>query len=173
MQDDLNILLVGCGGIGVELLNNFQYYKNIKKLHLVDMDVVETSNLSRQYIFGREDVGKGKATAAARWFKENFKNGDTNSVEIVAHECAIQDEQFDSVYYSQFNYVFNALDNLQARQHVYKYVYTLQVLSQKTYREVYGEDLQTDQVLLPLVDHNNQRIQFEDDFQSVSDNPEL
>lgn len=60
-SEGIRVLLVGCGGIGVEVLHNLLYLLNLQELDLVDMDVVERSNLSRQYLFTEDDIGSYKA----------------------------------------------------------------------------------------------------------------
>ena len=61
-----HIALVGLGGIGSPVL---QYLAGagIGRFTLIDDDVVDVSNLQRQTIFSEDDVGIGKARAAALW----------------------------------------------------------------------------------------------------------
>jgi ubiquitin-activating enzyme E1 len=58
---DLRYFVVGSGAIGCELLKNMAMlgvgtgehgYVNV-----TDMDVIEKSNLSRQFLFGSDDIG--------------------------------------------------------------------------------------------------------------------
>jgi len=57
-------LVVGAGGLGGPALLVLAA-EGVGKLVVVDDDVVETSNLNRQPLFGEEDVGRRKAAAAA------------------------------------------------------------------------------------------------------------
>ena len=60
---DASVLVVGCGGLGSPVL----YYltaMGIGHLGLCDGDVVSLSNLNRQLLYAREDIGKPKATTA-------------------------------------------------------------------------------------------------------------
>jgi len=61
-----HVVLVGLGGIGSPAL---QYLAGagIGKLTLLDDDIVDESNLQRQTIYSKRDVGHGKAVAARRW----------------------------------------------------------------------------------------------------------
>jgi len=43
----------------------------IKKIFLIDNDVVEVTNLNRQLLFSRDDVGRRKVDAAADTLKHH------------------------------------------------------------------------------------------------------
>jgi molybdopterin-synthase adenylyltransferase len=53
------ITLVGAGGIGTNIALLLTV-AGIKKIYLVDDDIVELSNLTRQYIFSEKEVGQKK-----------------------------------------------------------------------------------------------------------------
>ncbi|MHA2271852.1 MAG: ThiF family adenylyltransferase [Candidatus Hodarchaeales archaeon] len=57
-------LIAGVGGIGCEVAKNLALL-GIGELILVDNDIVEYSNLNRQFLFTDKDVGKSKAEIAA------------------------------------------------------------------------------------------------------------
>jgi molybdopterin/thiamine biosynthesis adenylyltransferase len=63
---DAHVVLVGMGGIGNPAL---QYLAGagVGQLTLIDDDTVDLSNLQRQTLFTLQDVGRGKARAAAEW----------------------------------------------------------------------------------------------------------
>ena len=63
------VVVVGVGAIGCEVAKNLALM-GIGKLILVDNDVIELSNLSRQMLFTDEDIGKPKATVAAEKLKK-------------------------------------------------------------------------------------------------------
>lgn len=60
---DLNILLIGVGGIGCEVLKVITKY-DFKSLHILDLDTIEVSNLNRQFLFRKEHRGHYKAHVA-------------------------------------------------------------------------------------------------------------
>ena len=58
------IMIVGVGALGCEIAKDFALM-GIGKLILVDLDLIETSNLSRQMLFWPGDEGRPKAEVAA------------------------------------------------------------------------------------------------------------
>jgi len=67
---DLNYLIVGAGAIGCEMLKNWALMgvgcgKN-GNIHVTDMDTIEKSNLSRQFLFRNKDIGEFKSHTAAK-----------------------------------------------------------------------------------------------------------
>ena len=63
------ILIIGVGALGCEIAKDFALM-GIGKLILVDLDTIETSNLSRQMLFKPGDEGRPKAEVAAERLKE-------------------------------------------------------------------------------------------------------
>jgi ubiquitin-like 1-activating enzyme E1 B len=54
---------VGVGGIGCEVLKNLSKFP-IKKIVIIDLDVIELSNLNRQFYFRKEYLQQSKAKVA-------------------------------------------------------------------------------------------------------------
>ncbi len=63
------IVIVGCGGLG-SVAAVYLAASGIGKIHLVDYDVIDASNLHRQVFYKIEDIGKPKAEALANHIKE-------------------------------------------------------------------------------------------------------
>ncbi|KAK2862011.1 hypothetical protein Q5P01_001544 [Channa striata] len=109
--------LVGAGAIGCELLKNFALIGlgAGKEGHITvtDMDLIERSNLNRQFLFRSQDIGKPKSEVAARAVQEM-----NPQMKITAHMYRL-DPDSESVYdYSFFmglDGVAAALDNVEAR----------------------------------------------------------
>uniref|UniRef100_A0A2P2K785 NEDD8-activating enzyme E1 catalytic subunit n=1 Tax=Rhizophora mucronata TaxID=61149 RepID=A0A2P2K785_RHIMU len=106
----VNILVVGAGGLGCELLKDLAL-SGFKNLEVIDMDRIEVSNLNRQFLFRLEDVGKPKAEVAAKRVMERV-----SGVNIVPHFCRIEDKEID--FYSDFSIIVLGLDSIEARSYI-------------------------------------------------------
>ena len=58
------VLCIGTGGLGAPL-GLYLAAAGVGRLGLVDFDVVDSTNLQRQVLFGTSDVGRPKIEAAA------------------------------------------------------------------------------------------------------------
>ncbi|XP_063602052.1 ubiquitin-like modifier-activating enzyme 1 [Penaeus indicus] len=118
--ENLKYFIVGAGAIGCELLKNFAMLGigagERGSLIVTDMDHIEKSNLSRQFLFRSWDVKKAKSRVAAAAV------GRMNpEVHIVSHELRVGSETehiYNSEFYSQLDGVANALDNVEARRYM-------------------------------------------------------
>jgi len=114
----INILMIGCGALGCEWLKNLAMLGCCEngQLDIVDLDHIEHSNTSRQFLFGSEDIGQSKSKVAAHKIK------DINSkMNIISHgnKLTPEDSKFtDKVFGSNPTCVISALDNIQAREYV-------------------------------------------------------
>lgn len=67
------IIIAGCGGIGNFILYSLASF-GFKNFLLIDGDVIEESNLNRQFLFQRSDIGKFKVEALKRRIKEKYND---------------------------------------------------------------------------------------------------
>ncbi|CAG7836363.1 unnamed protein product [Allacma fusca] len=104
--------VVGAGAIGCELLKNFAMI-GLGNVVVTDMDLIERSNLNRQFLFRPENVGQNKAvTAKAAVGRMN------PGIKVEAHENRVGPETenvYDDDLFESLNGVANALDNVDAR----------------------------------------------------------
>ncbi|TBU20187.1 SUMO-like ubiquitin activating enzyme [Hamiltosporidium tvaerminnensis] len=106
----MNVLIIGCGGIGCELLKQL-YLSNFKRITLVDNDTISFSNLNRQFFFTRKDINKYKSEICKKKFIKKFPDA-----EISVIKNSILDYNLE--FFLQFDVVFNCLDNIEARSYV-------------------------------------------------------
>jgi adenylyltransferase/sulfurtransferase len=64
-----SVLVVGCGGLGSPIAV-YLAASGIGKIHLVDFDTVDLSNLHRQVFYKLKDVGKPKAKVLRKYIKQ-------------------------------------------------------------------------------------------------------
>ncbi|GMG41249.1 unnamed protein product [Ambrosiozyma monospora] len=109
------VLMVGAGGIGCELLKDL-ILMNYGEIHVLDLDTIDLSNLNRQFLFRQKDIKKPKSTTAINAV-QHFNHGS----KLIAYNGNIMDtKNFPLSFFQQFNIIFNALDNLEARMYVNK-----------------------------------------------------
>ncbi|XP_055384682.1 ubiquitin-like modifier-activating enzyme 1 isoform X2 [Condylostylus longicornis] len=114
---DQRYFIVGAGAIGCELLKNFAMIgigtSANGEILITDMDLIEKSNLNRQFLFRPHDVQKPKShTAAAAIHRMN------PDVKVTAYELRVGQETekvFSEEFFGKLNGIANALDNVDAR----------------------------------------------------------
>ncbi|KAL1373463.1 hypothetical protein pipiens_018644 [Culex pipiens pipiens] len=130
------ILVIGAGGLGCELLKDLALM-GFRDIHVIDMDTIELSNLNRQFLFRRADIGRSKAECAAA-----FINGRVPGCTVTPHFCKIQD--FDASFYRQFHIIVCGLDSIVARRWINGMLISM---------VEYEEDGSVDETsIIPLVD---------------------
>lgn len=105
------VFIVGAGAIGCELIKNFGV-DGVRSLDIIDMDTIEKSNLPRQFLYKREDIGKSKSLSAARRVAE-FASSNINAFDCILDKSTLN--KFNSTYFDDVGIIVNALDNYDAR----------------------------------------------------------
>ncbi len=70
---DAEVVVLGTGGVG-GIAALALAASGVGRVHCVDRDVVESSNLNRQLIYHTEDLGRPKAEATVRRLRERYPN---------------------------------------------------------------------------------------------------
>ncbi|XP_058403161.1 ubiquitin-like modifier-activating enzyme 6 isoform X2 [Diceros bicornis minor] len=118
---NLSIFLVGCGAIGCEMLKNFALLgvgtsKEKGMVTVTDPDLIEKSNLNRQFLFRPHHIQKPKSyTAADATLKINPQ------LKIDAHlnkVCPATEAIYSDEFYTRQDIIITALDNVEARRYV-------------------------------------------------------
>lgn len=116
----LKYFIVGAGAIGCELLKNFGMMGvgagSNGELIITDMDLIEKSNLNRQFLFRPHDVQSPKSRVAAAAVKQ--MNPHLN---VTYHENrvgATTENVYDDDFFEKLDGVANALDNIEARNYM-------------------------------------------------------
>lgn len=112
-QKDLaskNICIMGLGGVGgftAEMLTR----AGVGKLTLVDFDIVSTSNLNRQIIALKSNVGEKKT----KLFEERLKNINS-TLEITCIDDFYSENL--EINLEQFDFVVDAIDSMRSKIHL-------------------------------------------------------
>lgn len=103
-----NVLVVGCGGLGVPLIT-YLSAMGVGHITIIDSDIVEHTNLHRQFAFTQEDFGKNKANILSKRIK-------TQNPECTITPIA---ERFNSSNQindlSKFDLICDCTDNIESR----------------------------------------------------------
>ncbi|GLT71501.1 hypothetical protein SLA2020_435150 [Shorea laevis] len=118
--EDAIVFMVGSGALGCEFLKNVALMGvscgGQGKLTITDDDVIEKSNLSRQFLFRDWNIGQAKSTVAAS--AASSINPRLN-IEALQNRVGPETENvFDDTFWENLSVVINALDNVNARLYV-------------------------------------------------------
>jgi ubiquitin-activating enzyme E1 len=112
--------MVGCGALGCEYLKNFAMLGlgcgPEGRIYITDDDVIEVSNLSRQFLFREDNVGQLKAVAATAAVQR--MNSAINVTTFNKKVMPSTEDVFNDQFWESLDFVTNALDNVQARKYV-------------------------------------------------------
>lgn len=113
----MNILILGAGGLGCELLKNVSMMIirkeiQINKITIIDMDTIELTNLNRQFMFTDKDIGQYKSEVAAKYISKKFNN--TVNVVPIVKDLTLLNKDF----YQGFQLILSGLDSVKARRYV-------------------------------------------------------
>lgn len=113
---ECKVLVVGAGGIGCEVLKNLTL-SGFKNIDAIDLDTIDVSNLNRQFLFNKSNVGQSKAKVAIDIVKKDY-SASPEGLNLNAFHKSVMLSEFDIDFYRQYSLVINALDNRAARSHV-------------------------------------------------------
>jgi len=102
------VLVVGAGALGNEVLKNLALL-GFLNIVVVDLDFIETSNLSRSVLFRSSDVGLSKAAAIARGYNDLLPEATVRPmVANVMQDCGLG-------LFAWADIILAGLDNREAR----------------------------------------------------------
>merc|ERR1719431_89669 len=114
--------VVGAGAIGCELLKNFALLglgcdeTNGGSVAVTDMDMIEKSNLNRQFLFRPWDINKHKAVTAVAAVHAMNPKANYRSMELrVGNDT---ENVYNDDFFEPLDGVANALDNVEARTYM-------------------------------------------------------
>jgi adenylyltransferase/sulfurtransferase len=100
------VLIVGCGGLGNIIATTLSCI-GLKKIFLIDFDIIEIHNIHRQFQFSIDDIGESKAKILCE------KISRCNNTEIEFLEM-----KFNESFEMDVDLVFDATDNFEVRKKI-------------------------------------------------------
>jgi len=117
--EEQKYFVVGAGAIGCELLKNFAMVGlgcGGGSVTVTDMDMIEKSNLNRQFLFRPWDINKHKAVTAVAAVHAMNPQANYRSMELrVGSET---ENIYNDDFFEPLDGVANALDNVEARTYM-------------------------------------------------------
>lgn len=101
------VLIAGVGGLGCEIAKNLSML-GIGHIDLVDLDIIEHSNLNRQILFAGAKIGEPKAVVAARKLKDINPN-----ITVKGYHTSL--ERLNPAIYQAADVIIGGLDSMNAR----------------------------------------------------------
>lgn len=115
---DLNLLVIGCGALGTEFLKIFSVMglsTNKGTITVTDNDVIETSNLNRQLLFKKENIGGFKSKIAKDMIKQINPSVNCIDKQIKIEENS--EEILPNKFFTDQDIIFTCVDNLETRKY--------------------------------------------------------
>ena len=119
---NLELFIIGSGAIGCEVLKNFALMGvssgEGKKSIITDCDNIELSNLNRQFLFRKENIGQSKSLVACNAIKK--MNPEFNCISSEKRVGKETENIFDENFWKSKDFIICGLDNVYARNYVNK-----------------------------------------------------
>lgn len=104
---DKTVLVLGAGALGCYISLSLSMY-GVKKLILVDYDIIESSNLNRQILYSESDVGKEKINVLSE--KIHKYNSDVQLVPVSIKIASVEDLEKIVAEYGSIDFIVKAID---------------------------------------------------------------
>ena len=102
------VLVCGAGGLGSTVLANLASV-GIGTIGIVDNDVLELSNLNRQYIHKFESIGQVKVDSAAKWIKEF-----NPEAEVKTYQIRLDEENYKEIV-AEYDLIVDCFDSFKSK----------------------------------------------------------
>ena len=120
--ENTNIFMIGAGALGCEFLKTFASMgissdkKKKFKVTVTDNDNIIESNLNRQFLFRKEDIGKSKSKMAINSVLKI--NPSFNCQDLQARIGPENERIFNANFWKKQTFIINAVDNVEARKYI-------------------------------------------------------
>ena len=120
--EKINIFMIGAGALGCEFLKCFSEMgistsKSKKsEVTITDNDYIEESNLNRQFLFRKKDIGLSKSEVSSNYVKN--MNHDFNCISFKGRVGEETENIFNENFWKKQDFVIIAVDNVEARIYI-------------------------------------------------------
>ena len=109
------VLVVGIGGVGGTCFEAL-VRSGVKRIIIIDKDVVDVTNLNRQILFTSEDIGKTKVEIA-----KNRANKINSDCEIIPLNLFIDESNLNILDNFKIDFIVDAIDSIYSKASLVKY----------------------------------------------------
>lgn len=102
------VLICGAGGLGSTVIANMASL-GVGHIGLVDDDVLELSNLNRQYIHTLASIGKEKVSSAKEWI-ENYNK----DIEVKTYKIRLNEENYKDIV-QEYDIIADCFDSFASK----------------------------------------------------------
>ena len=117
---EVRTFIVGAGALGCEFIKAFALMgvgcSTLGKVSVTDNDNIEVSNLNRQFLFRKSNIGSSKSQVACKIALEI--NPSLNVYDYQTRVGPDTESLFNDKFWESQDFVVNAVDNIQARLYV-------------------------------------------------------
>lgn len=105
------ILVCGAGGLGSTVLTSLSSLGigTIGQIGIIDNDVLELSNLNRQYIHKFDTLGKSKVESAKKWINEF--NPEIN---VITYPIRLDEENYSDIV-KDYDFIMDCFDSFKSK----------------------------------------------------------
>ena len=116
----LKAFMIGAGALGCEFVKAFALMgvgcSDEGRVTVTDNDNIEVSNLNRQFLFRKNNVGESKSKTACK-----IAHDINNALNVDSHQLFVGTDTehiFNDSFWESLSFVVNAVDNINARLYV-------------------------------------------------------
>lgn len=107
--ESIKVLIVGCGGVGGYALETL-VRSGITNIDIIDFDIIDITNLNRQIITNKENIGIKKVLAA-----KNRVLSINPNININTYEIFLDKDNIDDILKNNYDYIIDACDNVDTK----------------------------------------------------------
>src|SRR5574344_1316501 len=102
------VLVIGCGGVGSYTIESL-VRSGIGTIIIVDFDTIDESNLNRQLITNKNNIGKYKVD------EFEMKNNEISNTKVIKIKEFINKENIDILFNYSIDYIVDACDYVETK----------------------------------------------------------